>query len=321
MSSSAIIDTVEAAYRLDGDETSWLARLCDAVTPAFPHLDLPLVAMTATANATDGLRLRAVIGPHSKEEVESKNRELPTNLFLGAATVCASAREVLVLRGCDPNEMPVFGDIVDQFAVGATSPDGTLVYLVSLCRTPPGACAPVVRERWSRVTSHFLAGLRLRDRVARAAAGEEAILDPNGKTLHAEGDARSKSLREVLRGAVRNVDRARSRRGRRDADEALAIWQGLVAGRWSLVDRFESDGRRYIVARRNEPALDDPRGLSKREKQVVAYVARGYSDKETAYVLGLERSTVATHLATAMRKLGIVSRVELAQALYEHPMK
>src|SRR5688572_467147 len=45
---------------------------------------------------------------------------------------------------------------------------------------------------------------------------------------------------------------------------------------------------------------------------MIAYATAGYADKEIAYHLGLERSTVTTHLAMAMRKLGIASRVELA---------
>jgi len=31
---------------------------------------------------------------------------------------------------------------------------------------------------------------------------------------------------------------------REHAAEAAAVWQGFVDGRWSLVDRFDSGGRR-----------------------------------------------------------------------------
>jgi DNA-binding NarL/FixJ family response regulator len=41
----------------------------------------------------------------------------------------------------------------------------------------------------------------------------------------------------------------------------------------------------------------------------------GQSNKVIAYSLGLGSSTVATHLARAMRKLGVRNRVELVQCL------
>jgi DNA-binding NarL/FixJ family response regulator len=99
---------------------------------------------------------------------------------------------------------------------------------------------------------------------------------------------------------------------RRDPDAALDLWEALVRGRWSLVDHFESDGRRYVVAHRNEPGGDDPRGLSTRERDVAELVGRGYAPKEIAYALGLSRSTVDNALGRARRKLGIGSLAELA---------
>ncbi len=35
-----------------------------------------------------------------------------------------------------------------------------------------------------------------------------------------------------------------------------------------MVDRFDSDGRRFIVAIKNDPAHSDPRGLTPRERQI-----------------------------------------------------
>jgi hypothetical protein len=54
--------------------------------------------------------------------------------------------------------------------------------------------------------------------------------------------------------AAKAIDRARSR-ARSNEDEALELWQGLVAGRWSLVEQFDSDGRRFLVARKNDPVV------------------------------------------------------------------
>jgi DNA-binding CsgD family transcriptional regulator len=56
--------------------------------------------------------------------------------------------------------------------------------------------------------------------------------------------------------------------------------------------------------------LDTSR-LTRREREVVAAVARGRTNKAIAYELGLGVSTVSWYLASAMRKLGAPTRVAL----------
>jgi DNA-binding NarL/FixJ family response regulator len=131
--------------------------------------------------------------------------------------------------------------------------------------------------------------------------------------VHAERAAERRDLREALRHAVRARDRARSAAIRRSDDgAAVDMWQALVSGRWSLIDRFESDGRRFTVAIENEPRVADPRALSPRERCVVQLAARGHANKSIAYSLGLAAGTVGALLARALRKLGLGSRAELA---------
>jgi DNA-binding CsgD family transcriptional regulator len=84
-----------------------------------------------------------------------------------------------------------------------------------------------------------------------------------------------------------------------------------VDGTWSLVDHVESDGRRWVLARRNAPGARDPKALSPRERDVLALAALGHSNKYVGYLLGLAPSTVAGHLAAAQRKLRLRSRSEL----------
>ena len=84
-------------------------------------------------------------------------------------------------------------------------------------------------------------------------------------------------------------------------------------GTWSLIDRFDNDGRHFMVARRNEPHALDPRRLAKREWQVAILCATGASNKQIAYELGISESTVGTHISRAMRKLGCKNRVQLAE--------
>ncbi len=111
--------------------------------------------------------------------------------------------------------------------------------------------------------------------------------------------------------AVRRVDRARGLLRRTDPEEALQLWQGLVDGTWSLIDQCDSDGRRYVLARRNEPGVRDPRALTQRERGVAAFASMGHQNKFIAYLLGLSAGTVAGHLRSAQRKLGLASRAEL----------
>jgi DNA-binding NarL/FixJ family response regulator len=133
--------------------------------------------------------------------------------------------------------------------------------------------------------------------------------------------AASKSARELLRTAVRKADKARSAGGRLNADEALKAWEALIRGRWSLVDHFDSDQRRFVVAVRNDLRSLDPRGLSLRERQVVEYAGQGRSAKEIGYLLGAPAASVENSLRRAQAKLGLRSRVELTAFFAPHGLR
>jgi DNA-binding NarL/FixJ family response regulator len=219
-----------------------------------------------------------------------------------------------------------FRDYVDRLVVSNGLRDFLFVRSIdptrSGCAVGIGVDARSVPPRsptahWNRLTGHIAAGLRLRRKlaaierapdavVAPAAVADvspEAVLQPGGRVEHAEGQATSRSARDSLSTAARAMDRARGSLRRRDAGEAVEIWRGLVAGRWSLIDHFDSDGRRYLVAHRNDPATSDPRALTDRERQVLGYADLGRSNKMIAYELGLSPSTVAVLLGRAREKL------------------
>jgi DNA-binding CsgD family transcriptional regulator len=130
--------------------------------------------------------------------------------------------------------------------------------------------------------------------------------------VHGEKCAQGPDDRDCLRRAAKAIDRARSK-ARSNEDEALGLWQGLVAGRWSLVEQFDSDGRRFLVARRNDPQVTDPRALGLRERQVLAYVAMGHPAKLIAYALGVAPSLVSLTRRTAMRKLGLQTTADVVR--------
>ena len=108
-----------------------------------------------------------------------------------------------------------------------------------------------------------------------------------GKLVHAEEPAKSAAARELLHQSAVALRRAKGRLRLDAPDRALAEWKGLVAARWTLVDHFESDGQRYVLARRNDVPVRGFGALTERERQVVSYAALGHSSKLIAYELGI----------------------------------
>ncbi|AKU96135.1 hypothetical protein AKJ09_02799 [Labilithrix luteola] len=106
------------------------------------------------------------------------------------------------------------------------------------------------------------------------------------------------------------MDRAKRQLGS-DPDAGIAYWKAMVEGRWTLVERFESDGRHLLVARANEPHATASRALSPIQRKIVGLVATGRPSKLVAYELGITESTVSRQLAEALRKLGVRTRAEL----------
>ena len=120
----------------------------------------------------------------------------------------------------------------------------------------------------------------------------------------------------AMRDAVLGLERARRADEQAGGAQANAMWRGLALGELCVIDRFERDGRKYVVARRvaRRPHV---RALSPRERDVVVRIARGCSNKVVAAELGLRVSTVSVYLASATAKLGFASRVELIRAFRE----
>jgi DNA-binding CsgD family transcriptional regulator len=87
--------------------------------------------------------------------------------------------------------------------------------------------------------------------------------------------------------------------------------RALVAGRWSLVERCDRDGKRFLLARKNVPEVHEPGALAPAERRVAALLAMGHSQKLVSYELGLGAAAVSQLARAALRKLGVRSRSEL----------
>jgi DNA-binding CsgD family transcriptional regulator len=187
--------------------------------------------------------------------------------------------------------------------------------VLNLFSRKPVILSDTQRELFSRLATHVSTAYRLQRRLAGGArdvsVGIEAVLTPTGRVDHAEAGAKSIQARRDLMLAVRQRERARDRAKRDSTDHTVRSLKGLVDARWTLVDQYESDGKRYVLARENALQPLGPPQLSQREQEVVALAALGRTNKLIAYELGLAFSTVRVLMARASMKLGTTTRSEL----------
>ncbi len=313
------IGLAESAYALDGDQEAWLHGICEH---AAPILDLGLGVAVYTFHASP-TRLQSegvatLGGPAGFADIvrDSIDGAGPAGVsrFLGCGTSVHTMSEAIFDAlpeehdGFRQHTSGEFADVLGVLVLGGGGRGLSLSIPLDRRRVP----TPSERRHLGRIGAHLGAGMRLRRALSNEAGLEpEAVLDPDGRIRDARGEAEGREPRDRLREAVQRLERARTSEHRTDA-ASLKLWQGLVRGRWSLVDRFESDGRRFVVALRNQPELGDARGLSQREHHVSELAGSGLSNKEIAYETGLSASSVANALANARRKLGLESRVDFA---------
>ena len=74
---------------------------------------------------------------------------------------------------------------------------------------------------------------------------------------------------------------------------------------------------RFAGGRPGQPMPQPIEALTAREEEVLLVVARGLTNPEIADELHISLSTVKTHLASLMAKLGARNRVEIAMWAYE----
>jgi DNA-binding CsgD family transcriptional regulator len=322
---SDAISIVEAAYDCESDTRAWFTRLLDQAGPMLDQ-GFGICASTYVPGTTpdeawvESRGMSESVGKSLQEMsaaypdiFHEVNRSAPP-ASVGTRLLRLSPKEA---RAWPPyvTHMHPLG-IHELAGLVARDPSGhSIVFSIPL----PGVRRLSRRESstWSRTAAHISAGARVRRVIENLsnddlAEGADAVLSPSGSMLHGEGDAQSPDSRESLRHAAKAIDRARSK-ARSNEDEALDLWLGLVAGRWSLIEKFDSDGRRFMVARRNDPQVTDPRALGIRERQVLAYVAMGHPAKLIAYSLGVSPSSVSTTRRTAMRKLGLKTTADVVR--------
>jgi len=319
-----IIGVIEAAYRVEQSEAAWLETVLDA---SRPWLDRGLGVLCAIYDVSLASRPRATAcagfdlpDTFDLDLMRGAFRSLSETSLHSLLTTSGSSVVPWERRFSDLPEhgatasLPVvpspFGPS-DMLVINAADPTGHGCF-ISANHRRRHAPSRAERALWDRLAVHFCAGLRLRRRLASGRTRRpEAVLTPSGRVAHAEHAAQSRAAREELRDAVIARERARGSQRFRAPDAAVDGWKGLVAARWTLLDSFERDGKRYLLAQRNDPAVSWIETLTERERQVVAYASLGRWNKLIAYDLGIAHATVRVLLARAAAKAGVRTRAEL----------
>jgi len=329
----AAIEMTEAAYDLQASDEEWFPQLMRAAVDLIDH-GLGVAGLVG--------RMPKQPGPVDVEElhVATGPEDFPLRLMRAMSELPPDKMRTQVHSGIgvlsevnaeEPRFLEAWRRHIDyaQDGLGITAmdPDGRGVHIIA---PVPETITPsrIERNRWQMLAAHMSSGLRLRGALSklvdtepsRAASslpmGADAMLDPRSfDVTEAVDEAQLPESRQALREAAVRIDRARGPLRKENPQQALEIWWALLRGRWSMVEWFDTDQRRYVLAVPNGPRVIDPRGLTARESQVVAYAALGDSHKLVAYRLGISRSRVSDALQSAMRKLGVKTQPQLVEKL------
>lgn len=305
---------IEAGYDLAASDSEWVRRIAQAVSrelrgPAgcvgyrFDYRP-GLGYMTHAFSVVDG-------DPDLATLTRSILRRFPTNdiaRFFQCGGITSSKEACVfpmpVERGLVDFCGIVIGDAESGVTTGVPLPEAATIDRHS-------------RRRWRRVCAHLTAIFRLRNALtAQSPARVEAVLTPAARIVHAAGAAQHRNARSVLQEAVATMERARGVLRQKDPSHALALWRELVAGRWTLVDEFESDGRRLIVAHVNPVDSVALRELTPRQQGIVRLVLEGRSAASIAVTLGISPGAVSQQIKLSLRKLRLGSVSALVKLKY-----
>lgn len=300
---------LETAYSFGLDEPGWLTQLAEQLS-AF---DLGGGLALYVSDLGDEIRIRNAVcatdrlGENDLREVVSK---IPPKIYR---------------RAHAPSQIRYSGDFAQSplarslsFPVpvgwGINAGDTNLETMTMVFYCDPGA---VLSEKDQAtldcIGAHLGSALRLRSLLATPPSSDhhdvEAVLSADGTVLDARGDAVVE--RPSLIDAVKRSERARLRGAA--PEERLELWTALIEGRWSILEHVERDGKRVLLACKNEPRVAAIRALTRREIAVARYATLGHPLKYMAYELGISIATAAADLDRALKKLGLASRADLIQ--------
>jgi len=308
---------VRQLYSAESDEKTWLEGIQQAALEALGHPRILQVGLVHITPDGRGRMASDIVGPGPDNlRPELVPPEVIRRLYLagplnwGSDAITGDDRPMLAAL----KQLRTEYQIQDGLGVVGMDPSGHA--LIMSIGVTSRRLSPRVRTTLTQLAGHMATAYRLR----LAPTSPAVVVDPtNGEVLDQPGPEPPST--RTLQGAALDIERAQRHDGN-DPEAALGFWKALVEGRWSLVERFESDGRRILVACQNEPETQAHRALSESERKVVALVSLSHSQKLVAYELGYSEVVVSRLIKSALVKLGLRSRsqlIELRGAIGELP--
>jgi DNA-binding CsgD family transcriptional regulator len=278
-----------------------------------------LLALATGARAAAEQRLRATLDAFA--------RDAP--LGYQGATVAAALGRLRLAEGTAGEASRITGPVMARIAqkgLWLWATDAIPVYLDALAVTGELARAEDLAERFAG----WQAG---RDAPAPAAASVlcRAIVTEARGDLHAAAGLFARAA-AAWAGLPRPYDEllALERQGRcllaaGDPDRGVAVLSVAQRRLKELGARWDAD---RVARSLRQSGVEVPRSwrsgprgygdqLSPREREVVALVAQGMTNREVGRVMFLSPRTVGYHLSKAMRKLGVSTRTSAAMAAAE----
>ncbi len=322
---AAVLDLLEASYGGDRDEDDWVLEVLRA-TIAMTESRSGAFFRFSSAYQGGGFRLRRagdmrMVGPDpawNSATLDSIVNAPAAEVAFGR-THGATFSQVSGM-GANLPTVPGWRDcwkepVVDSLGLVSRDARGDgFVASVALDETQSASAREA--RFLLHLATHLGASDRLRAVERRKRLGEaDVVFSSQGRVLHAvrDEDVISEPAHDGLR------RRTFARKNRHDAEKALEVWQGLVAGRWSIVDYLDTDGKRFILAVKNAPQVAARDLLPPQVRRVAALAAMGHRDKEIAYMLGITPGAVTGALRRARAQLKVKTRAELAAAWRRGP--
>lgn len=294
---------VEAAYRFDFSEQESLAEIARLTNRIF-HGKRPSVAWLVHRTESQAFLLEDVASDDD-EAVLRFRRMWPTipeptvRRMAGGASELTTSQRLMGLKAT----LELFKSMGTRQFTGLVCP--TELGFIGIGPTAVDPLTPSSRalREWNPVAAHVAAAWRLRHALL-AGNVERVSFSPQGALVE-EGPSRAApSTLALLRQAVLDREFVRAREG---------LWPELIQGEWTLVDRFEKSGRRYVVAHRNDHSAMPMRVLSAGETRVLSDAMNGVSGKATAMNMGISEPSVSKMLSKALRRLGLTHVGEALQ--------
>lgn len=189
-------------------------------------------------------------------------------------------------------------------------PIGTATVVIGARRHTAANAGAAEQSHWAPVAAHVSSAWRLRRAVESSAEqlAESVTFTPAGRPLDAEllRAELSQSVQVRLRHAILQREAIRVRQ----TDD---LWPALIAGEWVLVDRFESSGRRVVVAHRTDALARPLQALTRHEALALQLALCGVANKVVAVELGVSESTVSRLVERGLRRLDLASLAEAAE--------